>query len=112
VVVELRVVGAPTDLPPAVDRAASRVLLEGLTTVRNHAAARRVDVVIRYGGASVDVEVMDDGDGSGTGGGSGRGLTGLRERVALLGGSIVAGPRAHGFALRVSLPLGPNATQA
>jgi signal transduction histidine kinase len=103
--VSLRVEGEPTPLPPALDLAAYRVLQEGLTNVRKHSAARRVDVVVRYAADAVDVEVTDDGDGSGVGGGSGRGLAGLRERVALLGGSFVAGPRTHGFALRVSLPL-------
>jgi len=111
-IVDLRVEGEPRPLPPALDLAGYRVLQEGLTNVRKHAAARRVEVVIRYSGVSVDVEVVDDGDGSGEGGGSGRGLTGLRERVALLGGSIVAGPRVQGFALRVSLPLGTSAPQA
>jgi signal transduction histidine kinase len=104
--VQLRVEGEPRPLPPALDLAAYRVLQEGLTNVRKHAAAKRVEVVIRYSADAVDVEVSDDGDGSGTGGGSGRGLAGLRERVALLGGSFVAGPRARGFSVRVSLPLG------
>jgi signal transduction histidine kinase len=103
--VELRVEGEPVPLPPALDLAAYRVLQEGLTNVRKHAAARRVEVVVRYGVESVGVEVRDDGDGSGAGGGSGRGLAGIRERVALLGGEFVAGPRGRGFALRVTLPL-------
>jgi signal transduction histidine kinase len=110
--VSLRVEGEPTPLPPALDLAAYRVLQEGLTNVRKHSAARRVDVVVRYGADAVDVEVTDDGDGSGVGGGSGRGLIGLRERVALLGGSFVAGPRTHGFALRVSLPLHATSPRA
>ena len=110
--VELRVEGEPTPLPPALDLAAYRVLQEGLTNVRKHAAAKRVEVIVRYSSYAVDVEVSDDGDGSGTEGGSGRGLAGLRERVALLGGSFVAGPRAHGFALRVSLPLGTSVPRA
>jgi signal transduction histidine kinase len=103
--VELRTEGVPTALPPALDIAAYRVLQEGLTNVRKHAAARRVEVVIRYRRDSIDVEVTDDGDGSGPGGGTGRGLTGMRERVALLGGQFVAGPSSVGFALRVTLPL-------
>jgi len=103
--VDLRIEGEPTPLPPALDLAAYRVLQEGLTNVRKHASARRVEVVLRYGHEAVGVEVVDDGDGSGNGGGSGRGLAGVRERVALLGGDFVAGPRATGFALRVTLPL-------
>jgi signal transduction histidine kinase len=103
--VDLRVEGEPMPLPPAVDLAAYRVLQEGLTNVCKHAAARRVEVVVRYGARTVGVEVSDDGDGTGQGGGSGHGLVGIRERVALLGGEFVAGPRTRGFALRVSLPL-------
>jgi len=101
----VRIEGEPVPLPPPLDLAAYRVLQEGLTNVRKHAAARRVEVVIRYGADAVGVEVNDDGTGGGPGGGSGRGIVGLRERVALLGGEFVAGPRAQGFALRVTLPL-------
>jgi signal transduction histidine kinase len=103
--VDLRVEGEPSPLPPSLDLAAYRVLQEGLTNVRKHAAATRTDVVIRYERDAVAVEVADDGDGSGAGGGTGHGLAGLRERVALLGGDFVAGPRQRGFALRVRLPL-------
>jgi signal transduction histidine kinase len=103
--VHLRVDGEPIPLPPALDLAAYRVLQEGLTNARKHAAASRVEVVLRYRADAIGVEVTDDGDGSGTGGGSGRGLAGIRERVALLGGEFVAGPRSRGFALRVTLPL-------
>jgi len=103
--VELRIEGDPVPLPPPLDLAAYRVLQEGLTNVRKHAAARRVEVVLRYGREAIGVEVTDDGDGSRHGGGTGRGLAGIRERVALLGGEFVAGPRARGFALRVTLPI-------
>jgi signal transduction histidine kinase len=103
--VELRTEGVPVPLSPALDVAAYRVVQEGLTNVRKHAAARRVEVVIRYGRERIDVEVRDDGDGSGEGAGSGRGLAGIRERVALLGGEFVAGPYPDGFTLSVSLPL-------
>lgn len=103
--VELRTEGDPTPLPPALDVAAYRVLQEGLTNVRKHSAARRVEVVIRYRREAIDIEVNDDGDGAGPGGGTGSGLAGMRERVALLGGQFVAGPRSVGFMLRVTLPL-------
>jgi signal transduction histidine kinase len=102
--VGFRVEGEPVPLPPALDLAAYRVLQEGLTNVRKHAGATRVDVLLRYGRDGLTVEVQDDGDGSGAGGGTGRGLAGIRERVALLGGEISAGPRERGFSLRVRLP--------
>lgn len=103
--VELRIEGEPAPLSPPLDLAAYRVVQEGLTNVRKHAAAHRAEVAIRYRADAIDVEVSDDGDGSGAGEGSGRGLAGIRERVAVLGGQFAAGPRAHGFALRVTLPL-------
>lgn len=103
--VDLRIEGEPAPLPSPLDLAAYRVLQEGLTNVRKHAAASRVEIVIRYERDAVAVEIADDGDGSGAGGGTGRGLAGLRERVALFGGEFVAGPRRRGFALRVRLPL-------
>jgi signal transduction histidine kinase len=103
--VDLRIEGEPAPLQPALDLTAYRILQEGLTNVRKHSGARTAEVVIRYSRDSVGVEVVDDGDGGGTGGGSGRGLPGIRERVALLGGELVAGPRARGFALRATLPL-------
>jgi len=104
--VALQIDGEPQPLPPPLDHAAYRVLQEGLTNVRKHSGARRVEVVLRYGRDAVGVEVVDDGDGAhGGGAGTGRGLAGIRERVALLGGELVAAPRAGGFALRVTLPL-------
>jgi signal transduction histidine kinase len=103
--VDLRIEGEPSPLPAPVDLAAYRVLQEGLTNVRKHAAAKRVEITVRYSYDAVAIEVADDGDGAGNGGGSGRGLAGLRERVTLLGGEFIAGPRHRGFALRVTLPL-------
>jgi signal transduction histidine kinase len=103
--VELSVEGEPRRLPAPLDVAAYRVVQEALTNVRKHSGARRVEVIVRYGDDAVHVEVIDDGDGSGPGGGSGKGLTGVRERVAVLGGHVVAGPGPRGFALRAVLPL-------
>lgn len=103
--VALCVEGEPSPLPAAVDLAAYRVLQEGLTNVRKHAGAGHVEIVVRYGRDAVAIEVVDDGDGTGAGGGAGHGLAGLRERVTLLGGEFIAGPRHRGFALRATLPL-------
>jgi signal transduction histidine kinase len=103
--VEVSVEGEPRRLPAPLDVAAYRVVQEALTNVRKHSGARRVDVIVRYRDEAVHVEVIDDGDGSGPGGGSGKGLAGVRERVAVLGGHVVAGPGPRGFALRAVLPL-------
>jgi signal transduction histidine kinase len=103
--VEVRVEGDRAPLPPAVDVAAYRVLQEGLTNVRKHANARHAEVVLHYGPEELALAVIDDGDGSGAGGGSGHGLTGIRERVSLLGGEVHARSEPHGFALRATLPL-------
>jgi signal transduction histidine kinase len=103
--VNLRTNGEPRRLPSALDLAAYRVVQEGLTNVRKHAGARNVEVVLHYGADTFRIEIRDDGDGSGPGGGTGRGLAGVRERIALLGGELVAASYADGFALRVDLPL-------
>ena len=104
--VELSVEGEPRRLPAPLDVAAYRVVQEALTNVRKHSGARRVEVIVRYRDDAVHVEVIDDGDGSGPGGGSGKGLAGIHERVAVLGGHVVAGPETRGFALRAVLPVG------
>jgi signal transduction histidine kinase len=103
--VDLRIEGDPAPLPSSLDLAAFRVVQEGLTNVRKHAGATRVEIAVRYERDAVSVELSDNGDGSGTGGGGGRGLAGLRERIALLGGDFVAGPRRRGFAVCARLPL-------
>ncbi len=103
--VELSVEGEPRRLPAPLDVAAYRVVQEALTNVRKHSGARRVEVIVRYRDEAVHVEVIDDGDGSGPGGGSGKGLAGVHERVAVLGGHVVAAPGPRGFALRAVLPL-------
>jgi signal transduction histidine kinase len=103
--VELSAEGEPRRLPAPLDVAAYRVVQEALTNVRKHSGARRVEVIVRYRDEAVHVEVVDDGDGSGPGGGSGKGLAGVQERVAVLGGHVLAGPDDRGFALRAVLPL-------
>jgi signal transduction histidine kinase len=60
---------------------------------------------VTYGPEAVDLAVVDDGRGAAVNG-SGYGLAGMRERVAIYGGTLEAGPgRERGFALRVRLPL-------
>ncbi len=106
--VEYEVRGTPRDLPPGVDVALYRVAQEALTNVLKHARGGRAEVVLRYADAAVELSVHDDGRGSGPGPGLGHGLIGMRERVALYGGTLDAGPRdGGGFAVDAVIPLGP-----
>jgi signal transduction histidine kinase len=109
--VELAVDGTPRPLPPGVELSAYRIVQEGLTNVVRHAGASHAAVAVRYLPDAVDVEVTDDGAGPSANGDSGHGLVGVRERVALHGGTLEAGPRpAGGYGLRASLPLRSGAT--
>jgi signal transduction histidine kinase len=104
--VTLRVEGDRPDLSPGVDLSAYRIVQEGLTNALKHAKGAHAEVVVRYIDSSVELEIADDGPGIPGGDGMGHGLVGMRERVALYGGTIQAGPRAGGgFVLRAQLPV-------
>jgi signal transduction histidine kinase len=106
--VELRVEGEPVPLPAGVDLTAYRLVQEGLTNALKHAQAERAQVLVRYGAGNIEVNVSDDGRGAGSGDGGGHGLVGMRERVAVYGGELEAGPRPEGgFRLRAKLPVTP-----
>jgi signal transduction histidine kinase len=106
--VELRVEGDPLPLPVGVDLTAYRLVQEGLTNALKHARAQRAQVLVRYGSGDIEVTVSDDGRGAGSGDGGGHGLVGMRERVAVYGGELEAGPRADGgYRLRARLPVEP-----
>ena len=105
--VDLRTEGEPRALPPSVELSAYRLIQEALTNVRRHSGAARARVVVRYRVDALDLEIVDPGPGrSATPNGAGHGLVGMRERVALLGGTIVAGPLpGGGYGVRARLPL-------
>ena len=105
--VELNVEGEAVELSPSVDVSAYRIVQEALTNVVKHAGPARASVVVRYGRRAVEVEVTDDGRRSVNGSGAGFGLTGMRERVELHGGTLEAGKLSDGgFGVKASLPLG------
>jgi signal transduction histidine kinase len=104
--VDLRTEGEARPLPPGVDLSAYRIVQEALTNTLRHAGADRAEVVVRYGGAGVEVEVIDDGRGPGANGAAGgHGLAGMRERVGMFGGELEVGAReGGGFRVRAMLP--------
>lgn len=108
--VDLQVTGAATPLPATVATTAYRVVQEGLTNALRHTRDGPIEVVLRYADEALHVDVLDrgapTGDGS-PGAAGGRGLAGLRERVAVVGGRFCAGPRpdAPGWRLSAVLPV-------
>jgi signal transduction histidine kinase len=104
----LTIRGAHTsDLPETLDLSAYRIVQEALTNVIRHAAARHVQVLVTYSPMSLDLRITDDGRGNGAEGPTGgRGLVGMRERTALFGGALKAGPQqGGGFAVEAHLPI-------
>jgi signal transduction histidine kinase len=103
--VELIFEGAPARLPAGLDLAAYRIVQEALTNTRKHAGPARARVAVRYAPEALELEITDDGRPAANGG-SGHGLIGMRERVALYGGQLDAGPRPQGgFTIHAHLPL-------
>ena len=109
--VELRVEGTARPLPPGVGLSAYRIVPEALTNTLRHAGPTEARVLLRYRPDALEVRVSDSGRGSAAPPSGGHGLIGMRERVALFGGELVAGAvPGGGFAVRAVLPLGGPAT--
>jgi signal transduction histidine kinase len=114
--VALRIGGAPSELPDGIDLSAYRIVQEALTNSLKHGTGvSQAKVWVRYEPGALGVEICDDGSGAPSSGstsetGIGRGLIGMRERVALYGGRLLAGPRpGGGFEVRARFPVGPDA---
>jgi len=107
--VSFTVEGVPQPLPSGVALAAYRIVQESLTNTRKHAGpVASAAVVLRYSGDALVLAISDDGRGTAAPDGAGHGMTGMRERVAMYGGSVAAGPRpAGGFEVVATLPLTP-----
>jgi signal transduction histidine kinase len=103
--VELAIEGDARQLPGGVDLAAYRVVQEALTEALARAGARSARVRIRYGERDVRIEIADDGPALSRP--DAADLLGMRERVALYGGELEAGPGDDGgYRVRARLPLG------
>ena len=103
----LSITGHPRTVPPAIATAAFRIVQESLNNVGRHAGKASAFVTLHYGASTLAVQVDDDGVGPPPGQQSrGLGLIGMRERVAELGGTVRAEPRAGGgFTVRADLPI-------
>ncbi|MGW5373516.1 sensor histidine kinase, partial [Streptomyces sp. NPDC004011] len=109
--------GPRRPLPPTVGLAVFRIVQESLTNARKYAGPASASVVLTYRADGIGVEVSDDGRGMPSQDArhepvrSGYGLIGMRERVALHGGTLEAGPRPEGgFAVVAELPLAAEDT--
>jgi len=95
-------------LPAGVDLSAYRIVQEALTNTLRHAGASRAEITVRAAGGMLELDVVDDGCGAGArgSGDAGRGIAGMRERAAMLGGTLDAGPLPDGgFRVHARLPL-------
>jgi signal transduction histidine kinase len=97
--------GERRPLPPAVDRAAYRILQEALTNAARHGNGA-AELEVTFGPGALEVAVVNSlsPDRAVRGTGGGHGIVGMRERAALLGGKLDAGTRDGRFELRALLP--------
>jgi signal transduction histidine kinase len=104
--VAFEVEGSQRPLSPTVDLSAYRIIQEALTNTIKHAGAEHARVSVRYG-TDLELEIRDDGHGAADGDYAGHGLTGMRQRVAMLGGTVEAqSPTTGGYRVTARIPLG------
>ncbi|MFL6076656.1 MAG: sensor histidine kinase [Mycobacteriales bacterium] len=97
--------GTPRPLAPDVALAGYRVAQEAVTNVGRHAPGAPVTIRLAYGEGELCLEVRNGpGREEPLAGGTGYGLTGMRERAALLGGRLDAGPEEGGWRVLLALP--------
>ena len=91
-------------LDPGIELTAYRIVQEALTNARRHAPGAAVDVELHYTAEALLLRVRDNGPGPADEGG-GHGLIGMRERAAMVGGTVFlgAGPLG-GFLVEATLP--------
>jgi signal transduction histidine kinase len=93
-------------VPPAVDRGAYRILQEALTNAARHGDGS-AELELTFGPSALEVAVSNPLGDDRSASGGGHGIVGMRERAALLGGTVEAGARGGRFELRARLPLAP-----
>jgi signal transduction histidine kinase len=108
--VDVEWLGSREPLPADIDLSAFRIIQEAVTNVVRHAGTGRCLVWIDRQDGQLSIEVTDGGRGApvskNSPAGTGYGITGMRERAALLGGDLQAGPRpGGGFRVAARLPV-------
>jgi signal transduction histidine kinase len=114
----LTVTGEPPALPPSIQLALYRIIQEALTNTLKHSAAASARVQVAYRPDGVALEVTDDGrprarpvNPDGAESSAGHGIAGMRERAAVFGGEVSAGPGPDGgWRVHTMLYLRPEAT--
>jgi signal transduction histidine kinase len=95
-----------TSVPAGVQASAFRIVQEALTNVRRHAGATHCWIALTVASDVLRLTIIDNGTTSRREHPPGNGLLGMRERAAVHGGSLTAGPEPNGgFAVRAELPL-------
>lgn len=108
--VTVQIVGEPGTIREDVSLTGYRIVQEALTNVVKHAGPATATVTLTFG-ATLDIEVTDDGRGAAASLGAGlpgvgHGLAGMRERVAMLNGNLAVGPRpGGGYRVHASIPV-------
>ncbi|WP_460890536.1 sensor histidine kinase [Promicromonospora xylanilytica] len=100
----------PADLPALLGRTVQRIVTEALTNAHRHGAPGPVELTVGHDADGVRIEVLNPvraGAGPGRRPSGGRGLSGVRERVALFGGTAEAGRDGDRWVLRATLPCAP-----
>jgi signal transduction histidine kinase len=112
--VEVRVLRRPPDdaLTADVQAAAFRIVQESLTNVARYARPPRAAISIHLTNGEAFIDVHDDGARRAEPAGQGTGIAGMRERAALVGGRLAAGPSPDGLGWRVHAVLPAPATRS
>lgn len=114
--VSLHVDGVPNPVAPVVSLSAYRIVQEAVTNVVKHAPGAFTTVTLRYGAATLEVEVCNGTSPARTHPArstdavrapEGHGMTGMAERATLAGGTVTAAPKEDGWRVHAVFPLGP-----
>ena len=91
-------------LPADAEATIYRIVQEALTNAARHSGARTVEVGLHVDGPALDIVIRDDGRGAAGRFTPGHGLTGMRERAEILGGTLTVTPDGPGTTVRLHVP--------